>query len=212
MIAGPLLDEVYSEVKGRTDQYISALPLLNIITDESSNVNNARISNVSVHSDPDVLHYISEDIRAMQMTATGSAQWLRTHLLNVANNDPTRLNSLTTDTCSTMFCMWGEIEKFPDFRHIFFIPCDSHGVQLLLKDLLKITTAIGKDSSTSSVSCHRIQKSSLAICTSSRDPTRVLRISSKSHHIGDYTLGNTVSTCELCSQEQRCTKAIRMRL
>jgi len=36
-----------------------------------------------------------------------------------------------------MFSMWGEIEKFPEFKHLFFVPCDSHGLQLFVIDLLK---------------------------------------------------------------------------
>src|SRR5579859_6420343 len=71
------------------------------------------------------------------MTAFASAQWLRSHLINLVSNEPTCLNSITNDTCSTMFSMWGEIKKFPEFKHVFFVPCDSHGLQLFVKDLLK---------------------------------------------------------------------------
>jgi len=37
-----------------------------------------------------------------------------------------------------MFKMWLEIQKLDGFKHVFFIPCDSHGLQLLVGDLLKI--------------------------------------------------------------------------
>ena len=35
--------------------------------------------------------------------------------------------------------MWTEIEKLEDLKHCLFIPCDSHGIQLLVKDLLKLS-------------------------------------------------------------------------
>src|SRR5438046_7935887 len=34
--------------------------------------------------------------------------------------------------------MWKEVQKFEDLKHCLFIPCDSHGIQLLVGDLLKL--------------------------------------------------------------------------
>lgn len=137
-IAGPLLDEVYSAIKARTDVLISSLDGINVITDESSNINTNRIANISVHSRYGALHYVSENIRAKRMTASAAAQWLRNHLLALSNNRLDCINSISNDTCSTMRGMWAEIEKFEDLRHCLFIPCDSHGIQLLVKDLLNL--------------------------------------------------------------------------
>ena len=39
-----------------------------------------------------------------------------------------------------MFAMWLEMQKLVDFKYTLFIPCDYHGIQLLVKDLLKIST------------------------------------------------------------------------
>ena len=137
-ISGPLLDAVYANVKKQTDQYISTLPHINIITDESSDINRTRICNISIHSKCGSMHYTSEDIGANRMTAVSAAQWLRNHLITLTNGDLTRLNSVTTDTCNTMFKMWTELRHDDKFKHCLFIPCDSHGIQLLVKDILKI--------------------------------------------------------------------------
>src|SRR5437868_2323324 len=51
-IAGPLLEESYTRLQSKVNQIISGLPLLNIVTDESTNINNTRIANISIH-----LHY-----------------------------------------------------------------------------------------------------------------------------------------------------------
>src|SRR5579859_7209587 len=61
---------------------------------------------------------------------------IRNHLLVLSNGDLSRINSLTTDTCTLMFAMWLELQRFPDLKYCLFIPCDSHGIQLLIKDLL----------------------------------------------------------------------------
>jgi len=138
MISTHLLDKVFSIVKVRTDDAISAMPNVNVSTDESSNIRGARICNISVHSESGSYHYLSEDIGALQMNATANADWLRTHLLTLSKNDPTRVNSVTTDTCSTMFSMWEQFERYDDFKQCLFIPCDSHGIQLLIKDILHL--------------------------------------------------------------------------
>ena len=137
-ISGPLLDSVYSQIKTRVDELISSLPHINIITDESTKVNKARICSISIHSEQDYFHYLSEDMQAKQMTASESADWLRSHLLTLSKGDLTRINSVATHTSKTMLNMREQLQYFDDLKHCLFIPCDSHGIQLLIKDLLQI--------------------------------------------------------------------------
>jgi len=137
-LSGPLLDKVYEMTKMRTNDMISGMQILNIVTDESSNIRNNRICNISLHTPTGHIHYISEDIQSKQMTATAAAQWLRNHLITLTKGDIARINSIITDTCKLMFKMWLEIQKLDEFKHVLFIPCDSHGLQLLIGDLLKI--------------------------------------------------------------------------
>src|SRR5271155_5396656 len=137
-ISGPLLDKVYDMTKTQSDRMLSSLDTLNVVTDESSNIRSSRICNISVLTPSGSVHYISEDIQAKQMNATAAVQWLRTHLLALANGDPSRINSIITDTCALMFAMLLEMQQMDEFKHVFFVPCDSHGIQLLVKDLLEI--------------------------------------------------------------------------
>src|SRR5439155_6012647 len=137
-LSGPLLDKVYKMTKTRTNEMISGMGTLNIVTDESSNIRNNRIYNISLHTPSGRIHYVSKDIQSKQMTATAVAQWLRNHLVTLMKGDIARINSIITDTCKLMFKMWLEIQKLDEFKHVFFIPCDSHGLQLLVGDLLKI--------------------------------------------------------------------------
>ena len=48
-----------------------------------------------------------------------------------------RVNSLVTDTCSTVCAVWKVLQDGPDTQHLLFVPCDSHGLQLLIKDILE---------------------------------------------------------------------------
>ncbi len=49
-----------------------------------------------------------------------------------------RMSCFATDTCATMRALWSELEAFDQLKHVFFVPCDSHGFQLLLGDILKL--------------------------------------------------------------------------
>jgi hypothetical protein len=139
-VSGPLLDSAYTFTKIQVDAIIATLPNINIVTDESSNIAGSRICNISVHSPSGSLHYISEDIKVKQMTVAVEAQWLRNHLLTLSKGDLFRINSITTDTCATMFATWQEVQRFEKLKHCLFISCDSHGIQLLIKDLLQLPT------------------------------------------------------------------------
>ena len=75
-----------------------------------------------------------------QLTAENAAAILRKHMLEISNGNNLRINSLSTDTCDTMRKNWRCSRQSPEFKHVFFIPCDSHSLQLLLKDILKLST------------------------------------------------------------------------
>src|SRR5947207_6493515 len=124
--------------KQQIDELIIELHSLNIVTDESSNIKHMRICNISIHTPHGSLHYISENIHAKRMDAIGAARWLKDHLHTLTNGNLKRLNSCTTDTCSTMYSMWECLQTIPKLKHCLFIPCDSHSIQLLVKDLLSL--------------------------------------------------------------------------
>src|SRR5579859_521295 len=79
-IAGPLLDKAYSKAKHKVEVYLDSLSELNVITDESSNINKARIANISIHTPIRSIHWLSEDLGSMQSTSVNMAEWLERHL------------------------------------------------------------------------------------------------------------------------------------
>jgi hypothetical protein len=127
-LAGTLLDRVHARVKAHIDDIISGLQHINIVTDESADINSTRIANISIHTSMGAIFWSSDDVGAIQMTADNLATWLRTKLLEISNNDLAKINSISTDTCPTMFVTWSLLSVMPDLKHCFFIPCDSHGI------------------------------------------------------------------------------------
>lgn len=135
-IAEDLLETAYDKIKSEIDGHLSTLSHLNIVTDESSNINKTRITNISIHTSDDTFHWLSEDIGALQGISVNITDWLEQHLIKLINNNLQRVNSLAIDTCPTMLAMWKEIRQKPSLKHILVIPCDSHGIQLLIQDLI----------------------------------------------------------------------------
>ena len=105
-IAGHLLDKVYDKIKYQVQVLIDSQPFINIITDESSNINDARVSNISLLGEFGSVHYTSEDIGDLRMNAKGCGTWIRNHLLVLSKNDLEWINSIATDTSPVMFATW----------------------------------------------------------------------------------------------------------
>jgi len=126
-IAGPLLDKAYAQVKGHMDKLIADNPALNIVCDESSDINSSRISNISIHTQYGSIFWASDDVGATRMNAENVTAWLKSHLMKISDNNLSRINSLATDTCKTMLSVAKNLESDPQLSHVLYAPCDSHG-------------------------------------------------------------------------------------
>ncbi len=72
------------------------------------------------------------------MNGRGTAYWTLKKIEKVVGIDRLhRINSVGTDTCNTMRDAWNQMARDPRAKHVFFIPCDSHGLQLLMKDIIE---------------------------------------------------------------------------
>jgi hypothetical protein len=78
----------------------------------------------------------NEHVGDKALNARFMVEWLF-QKTRVYCSDPRRMSSLTTDTCATMRKTWTGIEEDPRMEHCFVVPCDSHDLQLLIKDILE---------------------------------------------------------------------------
>jgi hypothetical protein len=139
--AGPLLDQTYAKTKQEVEAKLKG-KVLNIVTDESTDVTRNRIVSMSVNSARLTFFYNAEDVGAQRMDTENYTLWLLTQLEALTGGDYSRINSIATDTCATMLKVWTLVREHfaqqqPELR-LLFVPCDSHGLQLLLKDILEI--------------------------------------------------------------------------
>jgi hypothetical protein len=137
LIGGNMLDEIYKELQSKILQLLDQQKYLQFILDESPDLNHRRIINLSVVIPGYGSFYLeNEHIGDRTLNAQFFVEWFFQKTKRYCS-DPKRMSSLSTDTCATMQKTWTGLAKHPLLAHSFFVPCDSHSLQLLIKDILE---------------------------------------------------------------------------
>jgi hypothetical protein len=135
-LATTMLDTTWQAVKDKVDTEIDKEDQLNVCFDGSSNINHQRICNISVTTKKGAFYYHNTALGPDTAGAVYTADKVTEALNIVTRNRLSRINSISADTCSTMLGSFDQISSRPGLEHCFFIPCDPHGLQLLIKDIL----------------------------------------------------------------------------
>ena len=110
---------------------------LNFSADIFTNISQQCIQNLNVLlSDSIFFHWQSQNLKKVKKFAENTVNWLTSCMLKVTTFID-QVNSLITDTCSTMRMTWRGLKK--EFPFIFYVPCDSHDLQLIMKDLFRLS-------------------------------------------------------------------------
>ncbi|KAJ3453422.1 hypothetical protein MRS44_017669 [Fusarium solani] len=139
-----ILPEVYQDYRVQVKEILDDADHLNVIFDASDDLSNNRIVNISISIPNSVTFYWKTvNTRNEEHTALNTIRLIQPLLEDVFTRegedfqDFSRMNAICTDTCSTMRKLHAEMKNMPEFRHCFFILCDSHGLQLLVKDIVE---------------------------------------------------------------------------
>ncbi|KAJ6436756.1 restless-like transposase [Purpureocillium lavendulum] len=132
------LEPVYLDYRQRVKALLDDAPHLNIIFDASDDISSNRIINVAVEIPNSVAFYWTTfDTKDHDHSALATLSLIRPALVDIFGHDFSRLNALCTDTCSTMRKLHREMKALPEFSHCLYVLCDSHGLQLLVKDIVE---------------------------------------------------------------------------
>ena len=106
-------------------------------------MNSDRIVNFSVNSATGLSFFLA-NVATNQHTQTASyhTDLFIQQVDAVTNGKFDRLTSLATDTCGAMRAFPEEVKKRPETSGMFLTLCDSHGLQLLVKDIVDSSTSI----------------------------------------------------------------------
>ena len=136
---------------------------ISVSIDESSTSSRDRVLNYCITT-PSGTFCMKQDVVAVRAsTAERQRDWLETQLESleaelkeVCGKDVvlSPINSVFTDTCATIRKMWEHCKAKPRFEHTFFIPCDSHGLQLLIQDIIELDLYVETMASCNHISAH----------------------------------------------------------
>ena len=145
-IAGQLLDEIYDDIWRQVQTTLQSHNLLNFTIDESATRSNDRVFNTcanivnvgSFHLGTTSMKDLNADVENLaDLTKAQIHQAIQCESNESADYE--RVNSLCTDTCNVMRSLHRKLRNDPNFHHTFFVLCDSHGLQLLIADILGIS-------------------------------------------------------------------------
>jgi Protein of unknown function (DUF 659)/hAT family C-terminal dimerisation region len=139
-LSGPLLDNNFETMKSNIDDIIEKSPRVDLIIDESNTISNNRVINVSVHTASGVFFHETSELPADDIDSNWLVDFIETGVVPKLRLGDKSINSLASDTCATMRSLWAKLKHKPEYNHTIFIPCDSHGIQLLIKDVLNSKT------------------------------------------------------------------------
>lgn len=134
------LPEVYKLFLKEVLKLFRASDHLSVIFDASDNVSHHRIVNISVKlpDDGPALYWKTFDTGDKQHTAENWVELIMPELEAITEGNLKRINSICTDTEATMRATHDLLQKQPVLKHVIFSLCDSHGQQLLIKDILSL--------------------------------------------------------------------------
>ncbi len=138
-IATTLLDAQYQRTSTAVQALVRSEPFLNFSIDESTNIRRERIQNLCINCPTyGAFYQLSESLEDRTMDARGCADWAIKAMEEAKGERSwSELNSLVTDTCATQMNAALLISQSPNLKHLFLISCDSHGLQLLIKDIVQ---------------------------------------------------------------------------
>jgi Protein of unknown function (DUF 659)/hAT family C-terminal dimerisation region len=137
MITKRYLEQCYQEVRADVNGIIQGQEMLNFIADETSNIRRERVLNICTHAPPFGAFYEQSDgLGTQRLDSKFIADWIITQMGRITKQEFSKINSVVTDTCNTQRAVGKIIANNQQTSHIFWVPCDSHSLQLLIKDIL----------------------------------------------------------------------------
>jgi hypothetical protein len=116
---------------------LSSSSSLCIVIDESTNIANYRIINTSIVIDSRVsIYHLNKEAEEGKMGAKELAAHIVEEAKDITGGDLLKWTAVTLDTCVIMRAFGGVLAKILEAAHVIPILCNSHGLQLIIKDLL----------------------------------------------------------------------------
>ncbi len=135
-LAGHLLTDCYTKIKQQVEAIADAVSHIQIVSDGSSNITKERVENISFLVGGISYYWKSTAIGAVQAGADWTVKNVLKYAKEITKDSLDRWTAFSSDTCNTQRSVWKILNQEPGCEHVLSVPCDSHGIQLIFKDLL----------------------------------------------------------------------------
>lgn len=136
-LAGPLLDNTYAHIKLQMDRIIKeAAGQLTLVSDSWSNQRSESVTNYLITSRQHSIFVGSEVLGAERHTAEVIARGLSNTIEQLGGAGA--VAAVTTDNAANIRAAWPELEK--RYSGLLTLGCASHTVNLLVENILKLST------------------------------------------------------------------------
>ncbi|OXV08749.1 hypothetical protein Egran_03491 [Elaphomyces granulatus] len=135
--AESILDDCYAYTQNQVYQQLNKSQYLNVTVDETTDIRKRRIMNISVTDSERSFCIALKYLKGEKMNAASITDWIVERIDDLVDGNFSRINSIATDTCNTMMAVWRNLREREELADAFAMGCDSHGLQLLIGDLLK---------------------------------------------------------------------------
>lgn len=148
-----LIDGSKKDVEVQVKKMLQGERWFNFTTDGSESRNGDRVINFALNTAQGHCFFI-ENVATADNTQT--AKYVLEHFIRMAkevtDGKLEKVNSIATDTCLAMRAFHREVVNHPDLKHVFVSLCESHGIQLFLKDVLGNSGGSGSNESINAIS------------------------------------------------------------
>ncbi|RKF81884.1 hypothetical protein GcM3_030035, partial [Golovinomyces cichoracearum] len=152
-----LSERLLSAICDRTLQLVMEVALaaqyIQIVTDGSGNISKWRVENVCFLVNNISYYWSTKAVGSIRATTEWTVSNLLQEAKAITQDQLWRWVSYSSDSCNKQRKVWRILSATVEGKHVLSAPCDSHGLQLIFKDLLwpgidrdrnQIDTAIGK--------------------------------------------------------------------
>ena len=123
-----MLEKAFTETQISVEKLLNQLQHLNFISDKSNNQPGNRILNMCVMAKEQSFHVHFEAVGFQKLSAANTAKWMIATVEDIVKSDFARVNSFATNIYNLKQAVWDIVKQDSCFKHVFFVPCDSHGL------------------------------------------------------------------------------------
>ena len=134
-----LLNKIYETISNEMLNIFRKNNRINFVTNDSNNINQNRIINLFCNLNDIFYYFCNENISNVKHEIDVLIKWLNDKMKFYINENFSKINFYAIDIEFKMKNIYHVLNAQKKFKHIFWIFCDNHDFQLLMKNISKLS-------------------------------------------------------------------------